>query len=416
MCRGFAYVNLVSTDAKLGKCMNVLNGCAWRGGKLQISQAKPNRFRTLENGSIAIINEGDGKKQKKKPKKKRKLVRMAGDQSLVTDKNVDKRKGWRRGRYGRAIACLRIRKPNRQLLVIDPSHYKNNLEKLFGSVKPKPLSQLLWTITDIKESEIEDIKMEMDSVEASEAFESESVQSESYNIDEIVDIEMEDVQDLGVPVEGLAVESELIEPVPLQEPIEEVEVCIQQEPEAELSLKALSEASPEAESSPEASSDVKSSASPKSLTVPVPESKFEVNVNWSSLFTPSTNDSAPLFGSSISNKLKNSVPVEELFKKPVPEIEKEKEREIINNINELTESAEAALALANKKQATHNYASLFGDLNRITPTTATRFGMLLSQKEDMLHEWRIERIELKEDFKKRLSEGKRRNRRNKVNN
>ena len=73
MCRGFAYVNLVSTDAKLGKCMNVLNGCAWRGGKLQISQAKPNRFRTLENGSIAIINEGDGKKQKKKPKRSENL-------------------------------------------------------------------------------------------------------------------------------------------------------------------------------------------------------------------------------------------------------------------------------------------------------------------------------------------------------
>ena len=100
--------------------------------------------------------------------------------------------------------------------------------------------------------------------------------------------------------------------------------------------------------------------------------------------------------------MKNSVPVEELFKKPVPEIEKEKEREIINNINELTESAEAALALANKKQTTHNYASLFGDLNRITPTTATRFGMLLSQKEDMLHEWRIERIELKEDLKETI--------------
>ena len=399
--------------------MNVLNGCAWRGGKLQISQAKPNRFRTLENGSIAIINEdGDEKKQKKKPKKKRKLVRMAGDQSLVTDKNVDKRKGWRRGRYGRAIACLRIRKPNRQLLVIDPSHYKNNLEKLFGSVKPKPLSQLLWTITDIKESESEDI--EMDIVEAAESVQSESVQSESSNIDEIVDIEMEDSPTEFEPIEELAVEPELIpvvsEPVSLQEPIEEVEVCSQQEPEAE----SPSEALPDVKSSNEALPDVKSSNEasaspiPKAQTIPVPESKFEVNVNWSSLFTPSTNDSAPLFGSSISNKLKNSVPAEELFKKSVPEIEKEKE--IINNINESSESAEAALTLVNKKQAPHNYASLFGDLNRITPTTATRFGMLLSQKEDMLHEWRIERIELKEDFKKRLAEGKRRNRRNKVNN
>ena len=82
-------------------------------------------------------------------------------------------------------------------------------------------------------------------------------------------------------------------------------------------------------------------------------------------------------------------------------------------INESLSGLEASESSTLSKKAPHNYANLFGDLSRITPTTATRFGMLLSQKDDMLHEWRIERVELKEDFKKRLAEGKRRNRRNK---
>lgn len=36
----------------------------------------------------------------------------AKDMTLVTDRNVESRKGWRRGRYGRAIAIVRMRRPD----------------------------------------------------------------------------------------------------------------------------------------------------------------------------------------------------------------------------------------------------------------------------------------------------------------
>ena len=58
-----------------------------------------------------------------------------------------------------------------------------------------------------------------------------------------------------------------------------------------------------------------------------------------------------------------------------------------------------------------NYAHIFSDLNRITPTTCVRFGTHLTRNDEVLQDWRMERLDLKEDFKKKLAEGKRRNRR-----
>ena len=401
--------------------MNTLNGCAWKGGKLHISQAKPNRFKTLEDGRVSIINlpsedEKNGEKQKI-PKKKRKLVRMSGDQSLVTDKNVDKRKGWRRGRYGRAIACLRIRKPNRQLLIVDPSHYKNNLEKLFGSVRPKPLPQLTWTITEIRESDYymgvsEPIECETQINEFTESEYNEAVEcsesneaielADSYETKEIVNSnEIVDIESSKVVDEDMSIE----EPVSIE---------AENMPEPAQVIEARSEP------------EVKTLPASKPISIPVPEINFEVNVNWSSLFapSPSANDSS-IFGSSFPNqsssefslnsligkKLKTNISAEDMFKKPVAIEEVKAEQVDIGNGKVLV--PETSASSTNNKKIVHNYANIFGDLNRITPTTATRFGMLLSQKDDMLHEWRVERVELKEDFKKRLAEGKRRNRRNK---
>lgn len=49
-----------------------------------------------------------------KPLKKRKRVTsdgvLAKDMTLVTDKNMEGRKNWKRGRYGRAIALLHLHK------------------------------------------------------------------------------------------------------------------------------------------------------------------------------------------------------------------------------------------------------------------------------------------------------------------
>tara|TARA_B110000971_G_scaffold123181_1_gene126174 strand:- start:593 stop:2476 length:1884 start_codon:yes stop_codon:yes gene_type:complete len=41
-CRGFAYVDLLATDAKsLNRCVTLYNGCKWKGGTLSVTTAKP---------------------------------------------------------------------------------------------------------------------------------------------------------------------------------------------------------------------------------------------------------------------------------------------------------------------------------------------------------------------------------------
>lgn len=49
-------------------------------------------------------------------------------------------------------------------MVFDPLHYKNNLEKLFGSVRPLPVAKLTWCIHDdtnkvenVMEDQVEDV-------------------------------------------------------------------------------------------------------------------------------------------------------------------------------------------------------------------------------------------------------------------
>lgn len=59
----------------------------------------------------------DEQLQKKEERQQRKRLRfekrfMAKDMTPVTDKNVEKKRGWRRGRYGRAIAIMHLRRPD----------------------------------------------------------------------------------------------------------------------------------------------------------------------------------------------------------------------------------------------------------------------------------------------------------------
>lgn len=41
-----------------------------------------------------------------------------------------------------------MKRPDGKLITIDPDHHRENIEKLFGSVRPLPLSKLTWTIED----------------------------------------------------------------------------------------------------------------------------------------------------------------------------------------------------------------------------------------------------------------------------
>jgi hypothetical protein len=422
-CRGFAYVNLETSNEKLSRCMNVLNGCSWKGGKLQISMAKPDRFKVLEDGTVSIeLANGpvaeDKYKRKMLRRKKRKLVRHSSDFStLVTDKNVDKKKNWRRGRYGRAIACLRIRRPNRQLLIVDPSHYKNNLEKLFGSIKPKPLYNLTWTITDIIDDvadedsfeTISDVSM-MDGDQEEEEEVYNEIEADNDHIADEVEVNQDEdvVMTNDDTTSNIALDEATRNDVLLDIPIEEEAISVPLEEDSISAVPLEDEAidvsnTKHTEEEVMVVDEIESSPSHKEEKSDSVEPNFEVNVNWSTLFSTNStvegSATSSLFGSLIDpGKLKNVSTDELFFKKQTSELVEKKEA---------SESIEV-LPVTN---AVHNYSGLFADLNRITPTTATRFGMHLSRKEELLQDWRVERIELKEDFKKRLSEGKRRNKR-----
>ncbi|RIB02330.1 hypothetical protein C2G38_2228124 [Gigaspora rosea] len=76
---------------------------------------------------------------------------FAEDMSLVTDNNIDGRKGWKKSKYGRAVSVKRIRRNDGTELMIDPSLYKNNLQKFSDNtidVKPKPLDQVTYFYND----------------------------------------------------------------------------------------------------------------------------------------------------------------------------------------------------------------------------------------------------------------------------
>ncbi|KAI9595702.1 hypothetical protein BDF19DRAFT_441302 [Syncephalis fuscata] len=122
-CRGFAHATLDTTDKNWQRCVTMLNGAKWKGAKLRIDKAKDDHVKRQEHKQLRQL-------------KRKAMVRHAADMSLVTDRNVEARPGWKR--------VMRVRKPDGTMLVYDPGMYKNNLEKLFGSERPLPVQQLTW--------------------------------------------------------------------------------------------------------------------------------------------------------------------------------------------------------------------------------------------------------------------------------
>ncbi|RKP25143.1 hypothetical protein SYNPS1DRAFT_29112 [Syncephalis pseudoplumigaleata] len=151
-CRGFAHATLDTTDKHWQRCVTMLNGAKWKGQKLRVEKAKDDHTKRMAEQQCSPVprrqmelEAAEAEKRKQQRSLRRKApVKHAADMSLVTDRNVDGRPGWKRGRYGRAIRMMRLRQPNGGMLVYDPAMYKNNLEKLFGSERPLPVERLTW--------------------------------------------------------------------------------------------------------------------------------------------------------------------------------------------------------------------------------------------------------------------------------
>lgn len=154
-CRGFGYITISTTTNQWTKCLSVYNNAKWKGGVMKIEDAKPEYKEKLEAEKQALIAKQE-KKQERASKRRRNTDAdgfIARDLTLVNDKNVDGRKGWKRGRYGRAIAVMRLQKDNGTRFVFDPSHYKNNLLKLYDiKVRMKPTRSLPMFYEDIDDT------------------------------------------------------------------------------------------------------------------------------------------------------------------------------------------------------------------------------------------------------------------------
>lgn len=134
-CRGFGHLTLQCEDQEYSKCQSVLNGSSWKGSKLHVEPAKA-QFRDF------LQKDNDVTELVVKPK--RHLIRHASNMSLVDEKNMEGRKGWRRGKFGRPIAIVKLRKPDRTLVVMDPSHDPTALEKFYEGFRPRPVKALSW--------------------------------------------------------------------------------------------------------------------------------------------------------------------------------------------------------------------------------------------------------------------------------
>lgn len=128
--------------------LGVYNGAKWRGQELKLEEAKMDWQERKRLRQEKILEQEE--------KKKKRLLRWndsegfhAKDMTPVTDNNMGTRKGWKRGRYGRAISVMRLKKNDGTKFVFEPTHYKNNLTKLYNiGVRMKPVSQLITKVDD----------------------------------------------------------------------------------------------------------------------------------------------------------------------------------------------------------------------------------------------------------------------------
>ncbi|KAI8642059.1 hypothetical protein BD408DRAFT_387732 [Parasitella parasitica] len=155
-CRGFAHMTLHTEPKKWESCLSVYNGAKWRGQELKLEEAKIDWQERRRLRQEKILEQEE--------KKRKRLLRWndsegfhAKDMTPVTDNNMGTRKGWKRGRYGRAISVMRLKKSDGTMFVFEPTHYKNNLTKLYNiGVRMKPVRQLITKVEQNSSDEEDD--------------------------------------------------------------------------------------------------------------------------------------------------------------------------------------------------------------------------------------------------------------------
>ncbi|KAF9162720.1 hypothetical protein DFQ26_003293 [Actinomortierella ambigua] len=148
LCRGFGYITLDTTRREWQKCVALFNGAKWKGHVMKIEEANKDwtvrRQEDLEKHALQETKKAETLLKKKS----REPVKHAPDMTLVNYKTMEGRRGWKRGRYGQPVLTMRLDK-----LTYDPSHYKNNLERLHNSLPNHPQLPIHKLLYQIDESE-----------------------------------------------------------------------------------------------------------------------------------------------------------------------------------------------------------------------------------------------------------------------
>ncbi|KAF7729466.1 hypothetical protein EC973_004446 [Apophysomyces ossiformis] len=152
-CRGFGHMTISTTSKQWQTCLSTYNGAKWKGKVMRLEEARPDHMerRRMEQEEY----------EKKAEKQRKRRLRwndsdgfLAKDMTPVTDANMKTRKGWKRGRYGRAISVMRLQKEDGTRFVFDPTHYKNNLTKLYNiDAKMKPVRMLPMIYDEFSDSD-----------------------------------------------------------------------------------------------------------------------------------------------------------------------------------------------------------------------------------------------------------------------
>lgn len=136
----FVHFTLDGDEEACKKMLSAYNGTRWRNSTIKIEEAKPDWEEALEerrsSDAKSISNEFEVKSVRRRIRESSKI------DEPVTDQMVDSLSGWVRSKYGRAVMLGHIRRLDGTVITVDPSHYKESLQKLFGSVKPLPIYKL----------------------------------------------------------------------------------------------------------------------------------------------------------------------------------------------------------------------------------------------------------------------------------
>ncbi|CAB1427763.1 unnamed protein product [Pleuronectes platessa] len=153
----FSYININISEADLKRCMTVLNKSKWKGGTLQIENAKESVLQRLAQ------ERQEAEEQRLQPPaaedKKKKLIdslSKAGVDNFhmsaaVPGTEVPGHEDWVVSKFGRVLPILqlRCRKGSKaRTLNYDPSKYSHNIRKLDRGEEDQhtPITQLTWEV------------------------------------------------------------------------------------------------------------------------------------------------------------------------------------------------------------------------------------------------------------------------------